>query len=168
MSIWISLKDAQPATSVDPSRSISVLVCNCKTGTYTSLDDGTLYNSYDAWIMSAYYDSDKKRWYNDHYGERADRIKATHWMPLPAIDSPEWTAIVQRTPGIEGEDEDMSPYVLICDRNSDYESSIIAAQKDLDDGSWHAMLDVLTDDDFLNGEVKATHWFPLPDPPYGF
>jgi hypothetical protein len=95
-------------------------------------------------------------------------------MPIPAVNHPNWIAAKTSTPKTmdkkaDGSISDFTINVLISDQSSGDPQKIwgsyIAAQYLPGDGYWMADLSEqdVDDDDF--GEVKVTHWMPLPAAP---
>jgi hypothetical protein len=158
---WISIKDRLPKPSAkDPRYSDIVLKC------YYS----TKYDFYGTFIMSAYYDFKKKIWDNPFFSDRIkDDIDASHWMPLPASDSPEWISIDKAIPITKSNIESYSTEALTSVKSDDYAVSLISACVIFEKRIWKApILDALSkksDED--RGVVEVIKWMSLPTPPSG-
>jgi hypothetical protein len=152
---WISVKDKLPPRSAsDPNRSDMVLKCYFYIGM----------KRYDSWVMSAYYDFKRKCWENDFFQTRIkDDIFTSHWMPLPAFDSPEWIPVGKAIPIEQGNIEGISIFELVSVRDTEYKNSLIAARLDFEENKWFAQLDALAKMNEPDiGLVEILRWMPLP------
>ena len=159
--LWNKVESALPPPSAHhPMRSDYVL---------GMVDDFGDYQTY----YSVYYDGSTKTWKNDYYAGKIEVApKVTHWMPLPAIDDPNWNSVhVQKPtkPYLDPNlDEPMyTKHVLICDRGGDYKKSIYTAQYSLDTDLdfWYAYFAEQDMNDPNFGDIDVTHWMTMPEPP---
>jgi len=117
-------------------------------------------------VICAYYDFKRKEWDNDFFQPRInDDVFVSHWMPLPASDSPEWIGIDKATPKQSG-DESFSKEMLVTVTGTSYKESLIGAQYRFKRQTWVTDLDAVKGNDpETDGIVRITSWMPLPSPP---
>jgi hypothetical protein len=80
----------------------NVLGCFGMNGGHLKQKDGTILDTYIESLKSIYYDFQNQKWKNDLYGQRAEPIFVTHWMPLPAIGSSDWIPVILHIPDVAG------------------------------------------------------------------
>jgi hypothetical protein len=154
-----------PASSTDPSRSIQVLICQARIDPAKGQAETTI---------SAYYDFAAAEWKNDLYPNHTAYkgvINGTHWMLLPDLDSPLWIDASSRLPAMVTKPDgtsDTSAFVLTCDRNNEYSSSIIAAYQLSNNDYWISIMAMILrfgmdwKIDEQDKLTSVTHWMPMP------
>ena len=164
---WTAIKDhLPPASPTDPIRSINVLGCFGMNGGRVKMKDGSIFDGYPGSLRPVYYDFKNKGWNNDFYGIRMYPISITHWRPLPEIGLPDWIPVARQTPQTPL-NEDFSIHVLTCDKNIDYEGSVISAHISFKYPHWVAPLDLTNPDEDALGQITISHWMPEPERPTG-
>lgn len=155
---WLRLDQHPPSRSAtDPTRSDLLLVCHCS----------PTMEYYGELMVAAYYDFTKGEWKNDLYGASGNEIPVTHWMRLPAEESPLWRDTAGEFPSEEGEDPGYSVNVLTYDELN-YPDSMISASVNLNPDPirpyWSSYMNLFP---VGEEELQVTFWMPMPPAPTG-